>query len=91
MESAMAAADDGEENSSEAERRINALAQRHLDERQMSSTRWESELNGLRDTQRREFRAWVMTVHEGMETGQRIPRRYIILIIHERYTVQCSC
>lgn len=60
----------GEGDGGAAERRVNGLAQQHLEERQMAMLRWESDLGHLRDTQHREFRSWVMCVHEEMKTNE---------------------
>lgn len=43
---------------------VNQLAQRHIDNSQLISGKWSSELSNLRDTQKREFREWVLKVHE---------------------------
>eukprot|EP00095_Tigriopus_kingsejongensis_P011960 snap_masked-scaffold476_size161517-processed-gene-0.30 protein:Tk11960 transcript:snap_masked-scaffold476_size161517-processed-gene-0.30-mRNA-1 annotation:"PREDICTED: uncharacterized protein C12orf4 homolog" len=49
-----------------------SLATRHLEERQMLGLRWDSDLGHARETQRREFRQWVMCVH-GQRPGQAGP------------------
>ena len=46
---------------------INDLAGKHTEERQMRQSSWESELDNLKRTQRREFRDWVMCVFEEMK------------------------
>ncbi|XP_048758931.1 protein C12orf4 homolog [Ostrea edulis] len=47
---------------------INQLAQRHIDNSQLISGKWSSELTNLRDTQKREFREWVLKVHEDTQS-----------------------
>ncbi len=63
------------QESREGERAVNDLAARHLEERQMAELKWESNLGNLRDTQRREFREWVMCVHEEIKTSGEERRR----------------
>lgn len=43
---------------------INRLAQQHFDNSQMIETKWMSELSNQQEIQRREYREWVMKVHE---------------------------
>lgn len=43
---------------------INRLAAQHMEERQMATLRWESDLAHARDTQAREFKEWVMCVYD---------------------------
>lgn len=47
---------------------VNQLAQRHIDNSQLISGKWSSELSNLRDTQKREFREWVLKVHEDTQS-----------------------
>ena len=54
------------------EKRVNNLAAQHMEERQMMQLRWESELGHARDVQRREFREWVMCVHEQLKTNTEV-------------------
>ncbi len=67
--SAAAAEEDCENDGGEGEKAVNDLAARHLEERQMAELKWESDLGHLRDTQCREFREWVMCVHEELKTS----------------------
>ncbi len=59
-----------ERTASDAEKAVNELAARHLEERQLAELRWESQLGHLRDTQRRELREWVMCVHQEIKTNR---------------------
>ena len=52
------------------EKLVNRLAGQHMEERQMTKMRWESELENVRQTQLREFREWVMCVHEEIKTNE---------------------
>jgi len=52
-----------------AERQINALVNRHVEERQTAELKWESDLLHVRETQHREFRDWVMAVHEELKVS----------------------
>ncbi|XP_061175241.1 protein C12orf4 homolog [Saccostrea echinata] len=47
---------------------VNQLAQRHIDNSQLISGKWSSELSNLKDTQKREFREWVLKVHEDTQS-----------------------
>ena len=40
-----------------------------MEEAQMTQLRWDTALGDARDTQRREFREWVMCVHEELKTN----------------------
>ena len=46
---------------------INDLASKHTEERQLKQSYWESQLDNLRQVQKREFRDWVMCVFEEMK------------------------
>lgn len=48
---------------------INALAQRHFDSTQARESKWASELSSTQEVQRREYREWVMKVHEDIQTA----------------------
>lgn len=52
---------------------INQLAQRHFDNSQMIETKWMSELSNQQEIQRREYREWVMKVHEDTQ-GSHTPK-----------------
>ncbi|XP_077995814.1 ferry endosomal RAB5 effector complex subunit 3-like [Glandiceps talaboti] len=45
---------------------VNQLAARHFEDTQMLEVKWASELSSLQESQRREFKEWVSTVHEDM-------------------------
>ncbi|KAK3090690.1 hypothetical protein FSP39_013761 [Pinctada imbricata] len=47
---------------------INLLAQRHFENSQLIGGKWSSELTNLKDTQKREFREWVVKVHEDTQS-----------------------
>lgn len=47
---------------------INELAQNHFDQMQMIESKWTKELSNLKDTQKQEFREWVIKVHEDTQT-----------------------
>ncbi len=68
QEAQMAEAVAAAASSSGTSEQVNELAARHLEERQVAELRWESDLAHTRDTQRREFRQWVMCVHEQSKT-----------------------
>ncbi|ELU15738.1 hypothetical protein CAPTEDRAFT_117173 [Capitella teleta] len=71
---------------------INLLAQRHFENTQMIESKWASELSTLRDTQKREYRDWVMDLHEDSEeavpklndslTAEQSPRREESFTVH---------
>lgn len=48
--------------SSEAD--INTMMRQHTIEREQCESMWSSELSQLQESQRREYREWVMKVHE---------------------------
>ena len=49
------------------------LATHQIDERQLLSSKFESELASLHEVQLREFKQWVMCVHEEYKTNNMIP------------------
>ena len=77
---------------------VNALAAAHWDERQMVKLRLDSDLSNIRDTQFREFREWVMCVHEeftqdskdvtssSQQTSSAFPRSESSFSIEANYT-----
>ena len=67
VEAAAKAANLEEDGASEA--KVNRLAAQHMEEAQMTQLRWDTALGDARDTQRREFREWVMCVHEELKTN----------------------
>jgi len=67
VEAAAKAANSEEDGASEA--KVNRLAAQHMEEAQMTQLRWDTALGDARDTQRREFREWVMCVHEELKTN----------------------
>jgi len=66
-----ATSNQGPEAAAAAEQMVNQLANRHLEERQVMEFKWESDLAHLRETQHREFREWVMCVHEEYKTTEK--------------------
>lgn len=56
-----------------SEQEVNALAVHQVDERELLTSKFESEIDTLHQSQRREFRSWVMTVHAEFKTSNQIP------------------
>jgi hypothetical protein len=56
-----------------SEHDVNALAAHQVDERELVASKFESEVETLHQTQRREFRDWVMTVHAEYKTSSQLP------------------
>ncbi|XP_060068652.1 protein C12orf4 homolog [Ylistrum balloti] len=52
---------------------ISSLAQRHFDNAQLIENKWTSELNNLKEIQKREFREWVIKVHEDTQSPAKSP------------------
>ncbi|KAH3860533.1 hypothetical protein DPMN_023434 [Dreissena polymorpha] len=52
---------------------INQLAQQHFESTQMIEGKWANELSNQHEIQRREFRDWVMKVHEDSRSGNGTP------------------
>lgn len=52
---------------------INQLAQRHFENTQVVNSKWASELTNRREMQKREYREWVMKVHEDTQTSVGTP------------------
>lgn len=52
---------------------INQLAQRHFENTQVVNSKWASELTNHREMQKREYREWVMKVHEDTQTSVGTP------------------
>ncbi|XP_074648788.1 FERRY endosomal RAB5 effector complex subunit 3-like [Tubulanus polymorphus] len=52
---------------------VNQLAQRQFENTQMIESKWASELSNLQETQKREYREWVMKVHEDTQTSHGTP------------------
>ena len=90
VEAAAKAASEEEDGASEAA--VNRLAAQHMEEAQMTQLRWDTGLGDARDTQRREFREWVMCVHEELRTssgggengGGKVPRS------ESAFSIECS-
>lgn len=57
-------------SNSKSEKDINAMMRQHTLEREACESRWSKELNELQETQRREYRDWVTTVHLDMEANR---------------------
>ncbi|XP_063446108.1 protein C12orf4 homolog isoform X1 [Mytilus trossulus] len=47
---------------------VNELAQNHFEQMQMIESKWTKELTNLKDTQKQEFREWVIKVHEDTQS-----------------------
>ena len=56
-----------------SEHDVNALAAHQIDEKELLESKYESEIASLHQEQYREFRSWVMTVHEEFKTTNNIP------------------
>lgn len=56
-----------------SEHDVNSLASHQMDEKQLLISKFESELDNLHQEQYREFRRWVMTVHEEFKTSGGLP------------------
>ena len=56
-----------------SEHDVNALASHQIDEKELLESKFESEIARLHQEQHREFRSWVMTVHEEFKTTNNIP------------------
>ncbi|CAL1264864.1 unnamed protein product [Larinioides sclopetarius] len=52
---------------------INNMATRHFTETQSITDYWEHKINSLKETQKREFREWVVKVHEDYQSGSGSP------------------
>jgi len=57
-----------------SEHDVTALAGHQIDEKELLVSKFESELATLHQDQLREFREWVMTVHEEFKTSNSIPQ-----------------
>lgn len=55
-----------------SEHDVNSLAAHQFDERQLLVSKFESELATLHETQLREFKQWVMCVHEEYKTSNQV-------------------
>ena len=55
---------------SKSEKDVNLMMRQHTLEREACEERWSKELNQLQESQRREYRDWVTTVHLDMETSR---------------------
>ena len=55
---------------SKSDKDISSMARQHTLEREMCDERWSKELSQLQESQRREYRDWVTTVHLDMETSR---------------------
>merc|ERR1719154_441777 len=56
-----------------SEHDVNALATHQIDEKELLESKYESEMASLHQEQYREFRSWVMTVHEEFKMTNNIP------------------
>ncbi|KAG1714460.1 Protein C12orf4 [Nymphon striatum] len=48
---------------------VNNFAAKHFEENQLVVSRWESQLSVVKEQQKREYKDWVMTVHEDFHTS----------------------
>jgi hypothetical protein len=55
---------------SKSDKDISSMTRQHTLEREMCDERWSKELSQLQESQRREYRDWVTTVHLDMETSR---------------------
>lgn len=55
---------------SKSERDINSMMLQHTLDSEACEERWSKELNQLQESQRREYRDWVTTVHLDMEASK---------------------
>ena len=55
---------------SKSDKDINLMTRQHTLEREVCDERWSKELSQLQESQRREYRDWVTTVHLDMETSR---------------------
>lgn len=73
MSETVSAATGDSQPGSVSEHDVNALAAHQVDERELLTSKFESEVGTLHQTQRREFRDWVMTVHAEFKTSSQPP------------------
>jgi hypothetical protein len=77
-----------------SEHAINRLAGQHMEELQMAQLRWDTELGDVRSTQYREFREWVMCVHEELKTtgadGNGVSGSGVIPRSESAFSIECS-
>merc|ERR1711936_900238 len=57
-----------------SEQDVNALATFQIDEKELLASKYESEIGSLQEQQHKEFRSWVMTVHEELKTTNNVPK-----------------
>ncbi|CAM1318661.1 C12orf4 (predicted) [Pycnogonum litorale] len=46
---------------------VNNLASRHFEQNQITALRWESQLTSVKEQQKRDYKEWVMAVHEDFQ------------------------
>jgi hypothetical protein len=51
------------------EDQVSAMIQRHIEAKELLQGEWESRLDALRATQRREARAWLMSLSQQQQTS----------------------
>ena len=61
-----------------SEHEFNLLMRRQTLEREACEERWSNELNQLRESQRREYRDWVMNLYEDMQSSTKEKREFCI-------------
>lgn len=55
-----------------SETNINTTMRKHMTEREQCESLWSSELSQLQETQRREYREWVIKVNEEMSEKDQV-------------------
>jgi len=73
-ETVAAATNSKNPNSGVSEHDVTALATHQIDEKELLVSKFESELATLHQSQLREFKEWVMTVHEEYKTSNSVPK-----------------
>lgn len=73
METVNAVSGDKENGMGVSEQDVSSLATHQIDERQLLSSKFESELGSLHQSQLKEFKQWVMCVHEEYKTSNQLP------------------
>lgn len=56
-----------------SDEQINQLAQRHFENTQLIDGKWSNELKHLQEAQKREYREWVLKVHEDSQSPSKSP------------------
>lgn len=62
------------------EKIINNLVSKHFEDLSFFQGKWSSELDTMKEVQRREYRKWIMEILEDNQTNNSLPTpRYVIL------------